>query len=291
MEPMTYNTKNTTFVFAFAALMMVMPLTTGIAFAEEMDASLNAACGFTTTSAGSINFGSFDAGDSASTVGEEDAVFPAVVGATTSARVQVSFADWFGIGTRAGGSLTLVNVADTETVAIGSQTYTATTSASSGTNFNINGNDAADALELADRVRATDSANIRVSTTGTNILTLQAENRGTGGNSLTLTESVADAGTVLTAFSGAVDTPQLVMDGETTKFTWDADSAQTTTYAAKSAITTLGTSQEVLGGTDPAGSVFLALMIDPTSAVFGASYDGPITQTITITVESACDGT
>jgi hypothetical protein len=288
---MTYNNKNTFIVFAFAALMMAMPFATGNAFAEEMDASLNSSCGFTTTSAESINFGAFSATDNASTVGEEDAVFPAVVGATTSARVQVTFADWFGTGTRAAGSLTLVNVADAETVDIGTQTYTATTSASSGTSFNINGNDAADALELANQVRITDSANIRVSTTGSNTLTLQAENRGTAGNSLTLTESVGDAGTVLTGFSGAVDTPQLVMDGETTRFTWSSSSAQTTAYAAKDTITTLGTSQEVLGGTDPAGSVHLALMVDPATAVFGASYDGPITQTITITVESACDGT
>lgn len=285
---MTYTKTNTTFVIAFAALMMAMPLTTGNAFGAEMDANLNAACGFTTTSAESINFGSFDAADNAAAVGEVDAVFPAVVGATTSARVQVTFADWFGTGTRAAGSLTLVSVAAAETVVVGSNTYTAVTGAPGALEFTIDGNDAADALSLATIIRSTDAANFKVSTAGTNVVSIVPVLRGTGGNALTLT---GDTGATASAFAGAVNTPQLVMDGETTKFTWSSTSAQTTTYAAKSAITTLGSSQEVLGGTDPAGSVHLALMIDPATATFAGAYDGPITQTITITVEAACDGT
>lgn len=291
---MTYNNKNTSIVFAFAFLLMVMPFATGNAFAAEMDANINSLCGFTTTSAESINFGAFDPSQDAATVGEEDAEFPAVSGATASARVQVTFEDWFGTGTRATGSVTLVNVVDTETITVGTNAYTATTGASSGTSFNINGDDAADALELANQIRTTDAATFAVSTASTNTVTINAVTRGTAGNSLVLEETAGDVGTLLSGatLAGANDTPILIMDGETTKFTWSSSAAQSTTYAAKSAITTLGVSQEVLGGTDPAGSVHLALMIDPASAVFSnLPYDGAITQTITITVESACDGT
>lgn len=288
---MTNNTKNTTIVLAFTALMMAMPLATGYAFAEEMDANLNAECGFTTTSAGSINFGAFSLDDTASAVGEEDASFPPVAGSTASARVQVTFADWFGTGTRATGTLTLVSVAAAETVVVGTQTYTAISGAPGALQFDISGDDAADALSLATIIRTTDNANFKVSNAGTNVVSLVAVTRGTAGNALTLT---GDTGVTASAatLTGASNTPQLIMDGETTKFTWDITGAQTTTYANKVGITTLESSQEVLGGTNPAESLYLAIMIDPASATFSnLPYDGPLTQTITITVESACDGT
>lgn len=291
---MTYTKTNATFVIAFTALMMAMPFATGTVFAEEMDANLNAACGFTTTAAESVDFGTFAAADNAATVGEEDLVLPFVVGSTASARVQLTFADWFGTGTRAAGTVTLVGVADTETITIGTNAYTATTGASSGTSFNISGDDAADALELATRVRATDAATFKVSTAGTNVVSLVAQVRGTGGNALALAETVTDAGTVLSGatLAGASSTPQLIMDGETTKFTPSITGAVSNSYAAKTGITTLGTSQEVLGGTNPAANIDIALMIDPASATFSnLPYDGPLTQTITITVEAACDGT
>jgi hypothetical protein len=288
---MTFTKTNATFVIAFTALMMAMPFATGTVFAEEMDASLNAACGFTTASAGSVDFGTFAATENAASVGEEDVVLPFVVGSTASARVQLTFADWFGTGTRAAGTLTLVSVAAAETVVVGTQTYTAVAGAPGALQFTIDGNDAADALSLATIIRSTDAATFKVSTAGTNVVSLVAQVRGTGGNALTLT---GDTGATAsdTTLTGASATPQLIMDGETTKFTPSIVSAQTTTYAAKTAITTLGTSQEVLGGTNPAANIHLALMIDPASATFSnLPYDGPLTQTITITVEAACDGT
>lgn len=286
---MTHTKTNTTIVLAFAALLLALPFATGSAFAEEMDASLNANCGFTVTSAENINFGAFDLDDNAAAVGEEDAVFPFVVGSTASARVQVTFLDWFGAGTRAAGSLTLVGVAAAATVVVGSNTYTAVAGAPGALQFTIDGDDAADALSLATIIRSTDAANFKASTAGTNVVSLVPVLRGTGGNALTLT---GDTGATASGFSGAVNTPQLIMDGETTKFTWDITGAQTTTYANKVGITTLGTSQEVLGGTNPAANIHLAIMIDPASATFSnLPYDGPLTQVITITVESACDGT
>lgn len=288
---MTKKAKNTTIVFAFAALMMALPFATGTAYAEEMDANLNAECGFTTTSAGSINFGSFSLDDDAATVGEEDAVFPPVAGSTASARVQVTFADWFGTGTLASGTLTLVSVGDTESVTVGSNSYIAVAGAAGAGEYTIDGDDVADAAALAALIRSTDSANFKASTAGTNVVTIVPTLRGDAAtaNALTLTGS---AGATAVGFSGASDTPQIIMDGETTKFTWDITGAQSTTYAAKSAIVTLGSSQEILGGTDPAENIYLALMIDPASATFSnLPYDGPLTQEITITVEAACDGT
>ena len=290
---MTKKTINATFVIAFAALMMAMPFATGTAFAEEMDASLNADCGFTVTSADDIDFGSFSVGDNAATVGEEDAVFPAVAGSTASARVSVEFGDWFGTGTRASGTLTLSGMAAAETVVVGSETYTAVSGAAGANQFDIDGDDIADAANLAAVIRATDAANFKVSTAGTAVVTIDSVVRGTAGNALTLT---GDTGATAsdTTLLGAVNTPQLIMDGETTRTTWDITGAQNTAYASKVSTIAADTAQEVLGGTDPNESLYLAIMIDPASATFATAnlpYDGPLTQQITITVESACDGT
>jgi hypothetical protein len=288
---MTLQKKNAIIVFAFTALMMAMPFATGTVFAEEMDANLNSVCGFTTSSAGSVNFGSFNADADAATVGEEDVVLPPLVGSTASARVQLTFADWFGTGTLATGTLTLLGMAATETVVVGSETYTAVSGAAGANEFDIDGNDIADATNLAAVIRATDAANFKVSTAGTAVVTIDSVVRGTAGNSLTLTGDTGATASGATLAGGSA-TPQLIMDGETTKFTTSIVAAQDTTYAAKTAITTLGTSQEVLGGTNPAANIHLALMIDPASATFSnLPYDGPLTQTITITVEAACDGT
>jgi len=312
---MTYNTKNTTLVFVFASILMLMPFGSGNVFGEEMDASLNGSCGFTTSDAGGIDFGSFDSTDDAATVGEVDAEFPALNGTTSSARVSVSVGDWYGTGTRATGSITLDDAHDSFTysaglividvpasqVTVGSYTYIATDTVTSGSAFYIGGTDAQDASELASLIRSTDSENFNVSTGGTDTVSVEYITRGTPGNSIVLSEN-SEGTTIITAdasgdttsnlLSGAVDTPQIIMNGDITKFTWDITGAQDTSYNNKTAIDTVDVSQEVLGGTDPSSSLFLAIMIDPSSATFtNLPYDGALTQEITITVESACDGT
>jgi len=294
---MTYKTN--TVVFAFAAMLMVMPLANSNAFGEEIDASLDADCGFTVTSAENINFGSFGAADNALAVGEEDAVFPSVLGTTASAIVSLSVADWFGTGTRATGTIELTGATvSTDTVTVGSNTYLPVASTTSGLNFDNRGDDIADAKELAIAIRAQDS-NFNVSTSGTSTVSVEYKTRGTGGNTIELSEVgtnivTKDSGDVTTTnvVNGASSTPQKIMDGDTTKFTWDKTAAQNTSYLNKVGVITVGTPQEVMGSTVPGGNVHLAIMIDPASATFSnLPYDGPLTQAITITVNSACNGT
>ncbi len=294
------NKQNTIAVFAFAALLMAMPLATGNVYGEEMDANLNASCGFSTANAENINFGSFSSTDVAATVGEEDAVFGAIAGSTASARVSVTVGDWYGTGTRATGTITLSSVSATDTVTVGTNTYTAVAGSASTLQFSIDGTDAADATALASIIRSTDSSNFNVSTGGSSTVDVQYIPRGTAGNSVVLSETgdgmvtKDSTSAIATALSGASDTVQKIMAGDTTKFTWSSTATQDTTYANKVAVTTVSTAQEILGGTDPNGSLYLAIMIDPSSATFETAnlpYDGALTQLITITVESACDGT
>jgi hypothetical protein len=268
-----------------------MPFATGAVFAEDLDANLSATCGFSTSNIATVDFGTFSISDDADEVGEVEVQLAPVSGSSASARVSVTVADWFGAGTRATGTLTLSGMAVTETVVVGSETYTAVSEAPGANEFDISGDDISDAANLAAVIRATDAANFKVSTAGTNVVTIDSVERGTAGNSLTLTGDTGATASGAT-LAGASDTLQLIMDGETTKFDMNVGSTISDTYANKRSVITLETAQEVLGGTNPAENIFFALMIDPESATFSnLPYDGPLTQTITVTVESACDGT
>lgn len=289
---MTYNAKNSTIVFAFVAMMMAAPLSISNAFGDEIDANMDNTCGFDTSSLAGLDFGTFDPTDSESgNALEQEVQLTPVTDTSASARVQITVADWFGVGTRASGTLTMSSdIGAGIDVVLGSNTYSSISGATSGLNFQSDGNAVADAQELATAIRAADST-VNVSTSGTNVVTIENIIRGTAGNSVTLTGAVGVTASDTTLTTGD-NTPQLIMDGETTKFDLNVGSTASDTYANKVAVVTLGSSQEVLGGTDPEQNIFIAMEIDPVTATFqNLPYDGPLTQEITITVETACDGT
>ncbi|MCV0409924.1 hypothetical protein [Nitrosopumilus sp.] len=298
---MTYNIKNATFVIAFAALMMTIPFATGTVFADEIDANLDANCGFSTSALAGLDFGSFTADQDAATVGEQEVQLTPVPDTVASARVSVTVDDWFGVGTRASGTITLASAAVGDTVTIGTTDYDAIAGPTSGTNWDQRGDDIADAAELAAAIRGNEGTVYKVSTAGTNVVTVNTVSRGTAQNTVVLSEDTTGstiitrdsaASTSTNVLNGAVDTPQLIMDGETTKFDMNVGSTASNTYNNLRSVITLGTAQEVLGGTNPAQNIFFALQIDPASATFSnLPYDGALTQEITVTVESACDGT
>jgi len=210
-------------------------------------------------------------------------------------------ADWKTIGTRANGTITLASANAADSVTVGSNTYDAVASATSGTDWDQRGDDIADAVELAAAIRATDSANFKVSTAGSAIVTVNTVARGTAQNTVVLSEDTSGA-RIVTAddannagtnvVNGAVNTPLTIMNGDTTKFDMLVGSTATDTYANKVSVIAVDSSQEVLGGTNPTQNIFFALMINPLSATFSnLPYDGAVTQEITVTVESACDRT
>jgi len=302
---MTYKIRNISIVFAFAALMLAMPLATPNAQAETVDANLGGICGFTTTNLESADFGTFTRIQSEDTTDFEEAItLTAGASNTASARVLITVADWFTTGTGATGTIQITDnglTADTDSVTVGAKTYLAKTTGASGDEFDIGANAVATAQNLATAIRASDSANYRLSTGGTDTITLEtvAKNdnndvlsENTGGARIETKDSAASTGT--NVLNGAVSTPVLIIDGENTKFAFSASSSPTGAYSSKVSTVTLGTAQEVLGGTVPANNVFMTIEIDPDSATYNGAalpYIGPITQLITISVESACDGT
>lgn len=300
---MTYKIKNITIVFAFAAMMLAMPLAIPNAQAETVDANLGGVCGFTTTALESADFGTFTRLQSEDTTDFEEAItLTAGASNTMSARVLVTVADWFTTGTGATGTaeFLLQPEVDDELV-VGAKTYLAKAGGAAGDQYNIGANIVETALNAATAIRASDSANYRLSTAGTATISFEtvAKNdnndvlsEDTGGVRIETKDSTAS--TVNNILSGAVSTPVLIIDGENTKFAFSSASSPSGAYSAKVATVTLGTAQEVLGGTVPANAVFMTIEIDPDSATYNAAalpYVGPITQLITVSVESACDGT
>lgn len=302
---MTYKIRNISIVFAFAALMLAMPLATPNAQAETVDANMGGVCGFTTTALESADFGTFTKLQSEDTTDFEEAItLTAGASNTMSARVLVTVADWFTTGTGAKGTIEITDnglTADTDSVTVGAKTYLAKTTGAAGDQFNIGANAVATAQNLATAIRASDAANYRLSTGGTAIISLETVAKNDNNDALSENTAGArivtkDGSAVTTSnvLNGAVGTPVLIIDGENTKFAFSASSSPTGSYASKVSTVTLGTAQEVLGGTVPANNVFMTIEIDPDAATFNAAalpYVGPITQLITVSVESACDGT
>jgi hypothetical protein len=302
---MTYKIRNISIVFAFAALMLAMPLATPNAQAETVDASLGGICGFTTTNLDSADFGTFVRTDSESGNGlEESITLTAGATNTASARVLVTVADWFTTGTGAKGTIQITDnglTADTDSVTVGAKTYLAKATGAAGDQFNIGANAVATAQNLATAIRASDAATYRLSTGGTDTISLETVAKFDNNDPLSENTAGArivtkDAGAVTTSnvLNGAVDTAVLIIDGENTKFAFSASADPTGSYSSKVSTVTLETAQEVLGGTVPANNVFMTIEIDPATATYNAAalpYIGPITQLITISVESACDGT
>lgn len=283
---MTFKTKNTTIVFAFAALLMVMPLANSNAFGDG-SSDLDNVCGFTTTNP--FSFGDFAKG---STVTEQTVAFPAVTDTTGSARFTVSATDWIGDGDRSSGTMTITTVAEDETVVINAITYTAKDSPSGAAEFLSTATNALDSAQsLADKVRAND-ATVRTSTSGTTIVTIVAETRGSGGDTKTLTAGTATSVAVsgATLANGGSNTIKH-MEAEVTKFdiTSDGSSSASTAYASKQAFNVAGVDKEMIGGTDPDNSLDISLEITGVGTVINLPYDGPLTQTLTFTV--TCDGT
>jgi len=302
---MTYNIKNITIVFAFAALMLAMPLATPNVQAETVDANLGGLCGFTTSGIESLDFGTFTRTDSESGDGLEEVITLGAIGTNTmSTRVSITVADWFTTGTGATGTIQITDnglTADSDTVTVGAKTYTAKTSGATGTQFDIGANAVETAKNLATAIRTQDAANYRVSTGGTDIISLETVAKNDNDDVLSENTSGAkietkdgSASTSTNVLNGGTSTPTLIIDGETTKFAFSKTSSPTGAYSGKVSTVTLGSPQEVLGSTTPANGIFMAIEIDPATATFNAAalpYTGPITQLITITVEAACDGT
>lgn len=274
---MTFTkTKNATFVFAFAAMMMAMPLATSNAFGDTVISNVSESCGFTISPAAS--FGAITRG--AATITEQSVVFTPTGGSTGTGQISVLATDWKGLGDRSSGTLTVVSVGDTETVTINSVVYTAGATENSGTRvFTFAGTDIEDAASIARVINAgSDTANVRAYTSGTNVITIEAETRGAAGNfGLATTSGTSSVSAANLAGGGANIATHI--QGEITKFNMVADDGTSTgqNYATKSKsmpTAAITIPQEMLGGIDTTKNVNLSMEF---STAFITSATGTIT--------------
>lgn len=268
---MTFKTKNTTIVFAFAALLLVMPLANSNAFGDSVITNVGETCGFTV---GTVStFGTITRG--AASITEQSVTFTPTGGSTGIGVISVDATDWMGDGDRSSGSITLVGVATTETVTINSVVYTAGATENTPT-FTFGGTDIEDAASLARVINAgSDTANVRAYTSGTNVVTIEAETRGSAGNYAVTTTS--SASTAVSLIGGGANIVSHI-PGETTKFKMIGDAGTSTgvAYASKTAMPESGATnpQEMLGGIDTTKNVNLSLE-------FSTAFLTPATGTVT----------
>lgn len=271
---MTYKTKNTTIVIAFAALLMVMPLANSNAFGDTVISNVAETCGFTISPAPS--FGSITRG--AATVTEQSVVFTPTGASTGTGMISVLATDWIGDGARSTGSVVVVGVATTETITINSVVYTAGGSESTPT-FTFGGTDIEDAASLARVINAgSDAANVRAYTSGTNTVFLEAQTRGSAGN-FAVSDTVTDVGTIPTSMTGGGASPTSHIQAEVTKFNMVDDDGTSTgvNYATKSKLmptAAITEPQEMLGNIDTTKNVNLSMEF---STAFLTAATGTIT--------------
>jgi hypothetical protein len=272
-------TKNTV-IFAFAALLIGLPLANSNAFGDG-DASLDANCGVTIPP--SINMGSF----AVDADGTEVLSTMATTG-TVGGTLELSANDWIGVGTAARGSITLVNVLSTETFTVNSLAYTAVSGVKSdNTEFSIDTSMTAAATDLAASINARDAAAMGA-TGNLNAVLLKTDALGTAGNAFTLAETVTDAGTTISGstLSGAEAAGVVHMQSEATKFviTTDGTTNSAVAYSAKNVIGQDSINTLLTATTDPANDVNLYMQISGVGTLENLPYDGALTQVLTFTV-------
>ena len=114
---MTYKIKNTTIVFAFAALLMATPLAISQAHAVGGNGVINPSCGI--VEPGSIDLGTITAG---STSSETKIVIP--TDATIPGTFEIISTDWTGAGAKATGSFLVLGDLTGNTITINGQVLT-----------------------------------------------------------------------------------------------------------------------------------------------------------------------
>ena len=283
---MTSKIKNTCFVFAFAALLMAMPLANS-AFADG-DASLDPTCGVTIPP--SIDLGSFSAGADGTEVESSMATTGSQQGT-----LELSASDWTGVGQPARGQILMVGAIAGDTVTINGLLYTGVDGArSDDTEFSVDTSDAATATDLAAAITADSRSGTLDDVTATsteNLVFLESTVVGTGGNAITLVETVANTGTLVSdaTFANGEATGVVHMQSEVTKYNITTDGTASTgvAYASKTAIDIASTNKVLTTPgslTDPAQNVRLSLQVSGDGTLENLPYDGALVQTLTFTV-------
>jgi len=279
MLSMNY-TKNTA-IFAFAALLMALPLVNSNAFGDG-SASVDEFCSVAIP--GDINMGTIGVGIEGNEINLD------MTTGDVSGTLSLTQSDWTGVGTLARATMTLVGVATSDTFTINTLGYQAVSSLSSAGDFLVGGTDTITAANLAavitadSRTGATDDV---TATSSFHIVFLKSVTLGTVGNGIVVVEGVTNTGTVVSGnLAGAEASGVVHLQAEVTKFRIFSDGTESSgeLYSAKTAIGVDSEAAAFMTLFTSANDVQLSMQITGVGTLELLPYDGALVQTLTFTV-------
>ena len=237
---MTYNTKNTTIVFAFAAMLMAAPLAIGNAYAVGGDGEIDAACSIELPT--SIDLGTITPGADTGEI-----LVSIVTDGTIPGTFEIQMDDnWDGLGAKATGSIVIASDATGETFEVNSHIFLGVSGSTDAGEFDTSGSISAQATALATAIAAsTQSVTEDVGTdigvtafASENAVLLTATARDVGSNSITLTTTDAAILTISGGFltGGAGVLQHLTAEQVRFEVVTDGTAAPASTYASKTAL-------------------------------------------------------
>ncbi len=271
------NLKQTTFVFAFAALLFVMPLATPNAVATEGQANLLATCGFDIPPA-IIDMGTLIAGSDGSEV--EVTLIHAGSGSTY---LEVVPLDWFGTGVSSTGTITIVSqpVGTVDNTTVGGIEYNA------GFSYILG----ADTTETATNFAAAIDADTDFTATSSgNEVYVVYNTPGIAGDLIVFT-TISPSAITLTG-SGTLENgadPEVHLDASVTKYDYvnNGDTALATSdYTAdKATVGASSNTHEVFATSDPDHNVVIQFQLSADGTLLNMPYSGALTQDLTFTYD------
>ena len=271
---MTYNTKNTTIVIAFAAILLAMPFATQNA--QAVDLVIEGSCGITVVGgSGGIDLGSL-------APNAESIEFDVIVttDGTQVGTFEIEAADWISSGTTSTGYITIgaSQVDDTSSVTINGEAFLATAATQDANNF-ISGDAATSATNLATAINANGSVDVTAVDTE-DIVLLRSDTAGTAAE---YSMSSADGNMVVGAatLAGATNSGAVIMQAELTKY--DVTNTGTvpisSTYASKTALLAAGVNDIIVPLIDVTEDVDLQFQVLGT--LDDPDFFGTVTQVLT----------
>jgi len=229
---MTYKTK--AIIFAFAALLVAMPLAANSnAFGAISGGTVTipGECGLTLPS--TITMGKLTKG----TMGIETDTITMPTTGNTPGTLEIIAGDWLGAGTLSTGHLILKGVVATNTVAINGVTFTAIAAGATPVSdqFVVGGTDTITATNLATLININGNVKVDASSTG-NVVLLKSEAVGSG-NAFSLAAGQSTIVTSDSAMSAGEAPGAKYMESTNTRFSFTTNGVApaVSTYALKTA--------------------------------------------------------
>jgi len=284
---MTNKVKTIPFVFAFAAMMLAWPLT-----AQEVNADgeivIPGICGVTIS--GNFALPALTAG----TTGTESSVFTITTDGNTAGTFEIVASDWIGNGETATGAITLVSVAEADTITINSIVYTAEDDGVTTAEnlFDVATTDNVAATSLAAQINAdTRAVNVQA-TARENVVLLRTDAIGAAADNTPLAESTSSARVTLSGATMVNGEAQGTKHMESTATRYSVtntgvDPASNSYTDKGTAGTTFPTTETdkkvVITQTESAQDIKMLFQVDGTAFTGADTYSGGLTQTLTFT--------